>query len=248
MKITNCRFIAIAFAAFALYAVTSPAQDAPPKWSGSSGMGLTVNKGNSDNLMFNTHFDIGKDFSKSDSVKFGVSYTFGQDKTGGVKRTTTSALQAFGDYKHLFSERMYGNLRLDFFHDDVASVKYRVLVGPALGYFFIKNDKTKLSAEAGPSYVIEKVGNNETSYLALRISERLEHTINKSWRIWQSADFFPKVDDFDNYLIVAELGTEASLTERLSLRVVLQDRYNSEPAAGRKKNDLTLISGVSYKF
>jgi putative salt-induced outer membrane protein YdiY len=56
------------------------------------------------------------------------------------------------------------------------------------------------------------------------------------------------VEDFDNFLIVAELGTEATFNSRLSLRVVLQDRYNSEPAAGRKKNDLTLISGITYKF
>jgi len=29
---------------------------------------------------------------------------------------------------------------------------------------------------------------------------------------------------------------------------VFRDNYNSEPADGRKENDLQLISGIAYKF
>jgi len=32
------------------------------------------------------------------------------------------------------------------------------------------------------------------------------------------------------------------------LQVVLYDTYNSEPALGRKRNDVKLVSGISYKF
>ena len=34
-----------------------------------------------------------------------------------------------------------------------------------------------------------------------------------------------------------------AMTTKVSLRVVLQDKYNSEPGAGKDQNDLTLIAG-----
>lgn len=44
------------------------------------------------------------------------------------------------------------------------------------------------------------------------------------------------------------MGVEADLTKKMSLRVTLQDIYDNEPAAGRKRNDIRLVSGVAYKF
>jgi putative salt-induced outer membrane protein YdiY len=40
-------------------------------------------------------------------------------------------------------------------------------------------------------------------------------------------------------------GVEAAMSERLGLRVVLQDAYQSIPADGKERNDLTLVSGLS---
>jgi putative salt-induced outer membrane protein YdiY len=58
------------------------------------------------------------------------------------------------------------------------------------------------------------------------------------------------VDKFDNYIINAEIGVEADLTQdkKLSLRAYLQDTYNSIPAPGHKKNDAKLIAAIAYKF
>jgi hypothetical protein len=34
----------------------------------------------------------------------------------------------------------------------------------------------------------------------------------------------------------------------MSLQVCLDDTYNTEPASGFKRNDVKLVSGISYKF
>ena len=52
----------------------------------------------------------------------------------------------------------------------------------------------------------------------------------------------------EKYIITAEVGIETAITKKWSLRVVGQDIYDSEPAAGRKNNDLRLIAGTAYKF
>ena len=85
-------------------------------------------------------------------------------------------------------------------------------------------------------------------YMALRLAERFEHKLNDRARVWQSAEFLPQVDDFSNYVIVAEVGVEADLTEKLSLRSFIQDNYDNDPARGRKKNDVRLVTALAYKF
>ena len=58
----------------------------------------------------------------------------------------------------------------------------------------------------------------------------------------------PEASDFDNYLLTGEVGAEADINDRLSLRVVLQDRYDSTPAAGKERNDLSLIAGLGFSL
>ena len=47
---------------------------------------------------------------------------------------------------------------------------------------------------------------------------------------------------------LAEAGIETSINKHWSLRVVFQDMYASEPANGRKSNDIRLMAGTGYKF
>jgi len=59
----------------------------------------------------------------------------------------------------------------------------------------------------------------------------------------------PKVDDWSqNYLLNLEAGIDTPITTHWSLRVVFQDQYASQPANGRKCNDLRLLAGTAYKF
>lgn len=56
------------------------------------------------------------------------------------------------------------------------------------------------------------------------------------------------MDRFSQYLFNFELGVDSAITKQVSLRAVLQDNYNSQPARGRKGNDVRLITGIAYKF
>jgi len=58
----------------------------------------------------------------------------------------------------------------------------------------------------------------------------------------------PQVDKFQHFLINGEIGVEAAIAKNLSLQMYVDDAYDSEPAVDRKRNDVKLVSGVSYKF
>jgi putative salt-induced outer membrane protein YdiY len=139
---------------------------------------------------------------------------------------------------------------LDAQYDGIAGVDYRVKISPLAGYYLIKDDKTRLSVEAGPSLVLENLENRPAdSYWAVRFGERFEHKLTASTKIWQSMDYVPQIDRWtEKYLITAEAGIDTAITKHWSLRVVFQDMYDSEPAGGRKQNDIRLLAGTAYQF
>ena len=225
-------------------AQTAPAEEAKPKWETSASMGLSLTKGNSDTITGTANILSQRKWEHGE-LRLGADATYGEN--AGVK--SAEAYHAFGQYNWLFTDRAYGYIRLDGLHDDIADIQYRVTLGPGVGYYILKNDRTLLSSEAGPGVVFERQGAaDETAYFTLRVGERFEHKFNDKTRLWQSLELLPQVDNFDNYILNAELGLETRLTEKLSIRVFAQDTYDNEPAAGRKKNDIKLVTALAYAF
>lgn len=223
-----------------------------PVWEKSVSVGLTLTRGNSETLLATANILAAKRWEHNE-LSLGVDGAYGETKLPGATNSTKNAesLHGFIQYNRLFTERLYGFGRVDALHDAVADVEYRLTLSPGAGYYFIKNERTKLSAEVGPAFIYEKIGSaDEHGYFALRVAERFEQKISDRARIWQSAEILPQVDDFDNYLINAELGIEADLTKdkRLALRSFIQDSYDNVPAPGRKKNDLKWVTAIAYKF
>jgi putative salt-induced outer membrane protein YdiY len=212
-------------------------------WERSITVGATVTRGNSKTLLFNANVLALRKWNQNE-ISLGADGSYGE--SDDVKNM--EQLHGFGQYNRLFTDRFFAYGRVDALHDGVADVDYRLTIGPGVGYYFIKNEKTRLSAEAGPSLVVERQGKVDNQYMAARIAERFEQKLNDRARVWQSLEFLPQVDKLDNYIMNAEAGIEADFTKKLSLRTLIQDTYHNQPAAGRKANDIKLISGISYKF
>ena len=246
----------IVAAVAALTAVNSAqAQAAAPTpppdtgWKSSAAAGLTLTRGNSDTLLATLGAATGKKWDQNE-VSLGIDGSYGKSTIAGVNQTTAGSIHAFGQYNRLFNERLYGYLRLEGLHDAVADINYRITLSPGLGYYLIKEKKTSLSVEVGPGFVFEKLGGVNKSFVTLRVADKFSHELSDRARVWQYAEIMPQVDKFSNYIVNAEVGIEADLTadRKLSLRAVLMDTFNSQPAAGREKNDVKLITAIAYKF
>jgi hypothetical protein len=159
-------------------------------------------------------------------------------------------LQGFGQYNWLYSPRFYAGFRVAGAYDGIAELDYRITITPLAGYYVVKETNTTFAVEIGPSAVFEKhTGQSEDSYVGLRLSERLEHNLSKTAKVWEKVDYVPDVADWGGrYVITAEAGIDSAITKTWSLRLVMQDIYDSAPAAGRQSNDFRLIAGTAYKF
>ncbi len=219
--------------------VTNP----PPRWDVSVALGLTATRGNSDTVLVSLGARADKKWGVNE-LHLGTDGTYGEQND--VKNN--ESLRGFLQYNRLFTERWYGYARVEGLHDALADVEYRFTISPGVGYYLIKNAQTSLSVEGGPGVVFEKQGRDTHNYFTARIAEKFEHKFNDRVRIWESLEFLPELDNFNNYIVNAEAGVESALSKSWSLRLVLQDTYDNEPAPDRKKNDFKVIAALAWKL
>jgi putative salt-induced outer membrane protein len=244
--------------ALTLFSATANAQDAEagkdaesktkePKygWEGSLNFGLTVTTGNSNTTTGNTSIET-KLTEPKHILHLGASNTYGKNGS----EVTANKSNAFAEYNYLLTERISPYLKGAVDRDLIANLLWRFNVGPGLGYFFIKRPAATLIGELGVSYVREKFEKTEADdYYALRMAERGEWKISKTSKIWEKAEYLPDISDFTGkFIFNGEAGVEAMMTTKVSLRLVIQDTFNSKPATGRNKNDALYIAGFGYKF
>lgn len=214
-----------------------------PKWETSAGLGLSVTDGNADTLLFTVNATT---LRKWDKGEFAAGADAGYGENDGTQNV--GFVKGFGQYNYLLTDRWYLFGRAEGLHDSIADIKYRVPLSLGIGYYLIKNDKVTLSAEAGPGYVWEKIGDDSRDYATIRFGEKFTWKINDRARLWQSFEYQPKIDEWSQYFLTGEIGVEADITKKMALRVVAQDWYVSNPAPNRESNDLKLVAGVNYKF
>lgn len=210
--------------------------------------GLTLTDGNSETLAANASLVTEGQKEGLGSMIAGIEANYGKSTVDGVEETTVNNAKTYVNVKKTLGQRTFASLDGSLVFDDVALIDYRVTLGPGAGLYLVKNDKRTLTLEAGPSYVWEQVDGKRDNYLALRLSERYSCQISKTAKLAQSLEYTPEASDLDNYLLVGEIGVEAAMTARVSLRVVLQDKYDSTPAADKERNDLSLIAGLGFSM
>jgi putative salt-induced outer membrane protein YdiY len=230
-----------------------PAATAPvAPWNTSLAAGVNVSRGNTRTMLLNGK--VMSEFRKdSNEASLGVEGNYGEAEVTAADGTTETQgnvenARGYADYRRLLNAHTYGYLNSEIRNDNIAGIDYRFIVGPGIGQYLIRGDAQNLSVEAGVAYISEKVAGIEDDKMALRLAQKYDRKIGSSAKVWESAECLPTIDDFDDYLFTAEVGVEAAMNARVSLRLVLQDKYDSTPGAGLKRNDLVVIGGLTVKL
>ncbi|MDD5678425.1 MAG: DUF481 domain-containing protein [Kiritimatiellae bacterium] len=247
--------VAMVIGLMANSAAAQAAADKPKKecWETGLNAGLNLTRGNSKTLMLNGGL-ISEYKKNANEFRLAIQGAYGESAltpSGGsnsTEQTTVQNAKGTADYKRLFTERDYGYANGELVHDHIAGIDYRLIIGPGLGRYFLKNDRQSLNAEAGAAYVRQQLSGDVNDTVNLRLAQRFGIKLLASSKLWESVEYLPAFDDFGNYFINFEIGAEAAMTERVNLRVVFQDQYNSRPASDKETNDLQLAAGIGYKL
>ena len=234
--------IIVAVSALAVAAWSEP-EKKPAVWERELSVGLNISRGNTEQDDGEAALRIKREDGIS-KLDMSAEASYGETDTETTKERAKAAVQ----YDQQFGPRPYGSMRVSIEHDAVADLDYRLIVGPAVGYYLVKKEDEQLSAEGGPSYVREVVESDLNDYFALRLAERFEQKWGQDAKLWQVAEYLPDLQANGKYLMRVELGLEAKVKGGFHLRTMLETKHDSRPAEDKKKDDTTLKTAIVYKF
>ncbi len=217
-------------------------------------LGMSLTSGNSESLVVNGAWDA-EVTDKRGATRFRLQGNYGRTEVDDedVISAKDVKFSINGDHTFSKSERLYTSTLFSVEYDKVAGVDFRLMVSQGLGVYIIKTDSTTLGFDVGPTYIRDDLDDHTEEHRAsLRSGVRFEHKFSETAKIWQSVEYLADFEALEkDYLLNAEVGAEAALVSALSVRVVLQDKYNDNPPGPpgeRKHNDIILTTALVWKF
>ena len=244
---TKKEMIALSAAEIAAGTIVTINPPLPKIWGVDISAGYSLNSGNSRNEDVSVQITVRRLIEDLCRLTAQGEYFRGtaEDKDTGEDETVTDrgagSLQA--DLFLIEDGYLYG--RTEASYDKMKDLDRRIDNGLGLGYMVFRTDDASVDLEAGASYIDSKYDDGTKDHgLFLRLAENGKLKINERLALVESVEYKPKVKDFDNYLINAEAGVRVSLGSNLYFKVSVIDRYDNNPAAGKKRNDVSVIGSL----
>jgi hypothetical protein len=159
-------------------------------------------------------------------------------------------------YDHNIGARMFVTVFDDYEKDKFQNLNFRGVFGGGIGFHAIKTPRTQLDLLAGADFNHEaySVPISPPSLATSRNSGEIYwgddfgFKINKSSMFTQSFRMFNDLTNTGHYRVNFDIGTVTKIGKWLSWQLTASDRYLTDPAPGKKTNDLLISSGVRFTF
>jgi putative salt-induced outer membrane protein YdiY len=230
-----------------LSATAAIAQEPPPPkhWTTSASAGLTVTSGNRDTSTVNAGYGITYD-PKTTNI-FKSDGLFIRGTTGSEVTTNRLGLNARLEHRvdgfFLFVQNQY-------LRDRFKQIDYLVAPTAGIGVTPVKTDETELTLTLGAGGAMEKNLDLPLKKSgAITAGESFTHALSDSVSIGQSISSLWTVDDFGDALYTVGANLATSITARTQLKIEWLDTYKRKPpAATIKKNDLSMLLAIVFKY
>jgi putative salt-induced outer membrane protein YdiY len=220
----------------------------PPKkiWSGGAEAGLNGQSGNTD--VFNLRLGWNAQ-RKTDDNLFTSDFVYGFAKQNGIETQNQALFNARDEI--LFA----GSPWSLFFSTNIEYDKFRnydFLVGvyTGLGYLVLDNGSTFFKLRAGAGAVRRFGGPDESWIPEAVLGYDFNHKFNDRQSFVHSLDYYPRIDKWSEYRIRARAAYEIVVDPASGtvFRIGAQDRFDSNPGPGKKRNDITYFASLMFKF
>jgi len=217
---------------------------AKPVWSGGGNFGLALARGNSETTNLALGFDVERRAEK-DAWIVNAASIYSTD--AHLNRTTANAFQGLIRYDRNVTKRLFAYAVFSGGYDQLQNLDYRVMPGGGLGFQAIATEKTTLDLLGGFGYTRESYSTGLKRNLAtLTIGDELSFKLSNRTTIVQNVYYLPSLNDTSNYRITGNLGISTKLNNWMTANLLFNDRYNSQPVLGNKKNDVLFTTGLGF--
>lgn len=237
----------VTFTAFSCTAFAQTASKPDGLWRGAMGAGMSAASGNTDSLNFNLSADAVRE-TKYDKLNGHLQALYGTRKVGDATERTSELVRAGGAYNRDTNERFFGFGLLDFERNGLIDLDLRSVVAAGIGYHFIRSDRLTFDISSGPAYNREQYETLTRDALEWLFAEESTHTLSPAVSFRQRLAYYPSLRESGEYRLVFDAGFVFKITDRWNATMTLNDRYQSNPLPGVKKNDMLIVTGFQYAF
>jgi putative salt-induced outer membrane protein YdiY len=211
--------------------------------SGRLNLGLTANRGNTDNDQL---------FYDAEAVARSLKNRFTIGATGETKNEegeeTARKNRGYFKYDHFLTEKWYAYANTDVQEDKFKDLNLRTTLGGGAGYQFFDTGQRSLSLEGGLTYVNEDYDlADDDSYAAGRWAVRyMQFLLNDKAQFFHDHEGIVSVEDPDDMIFRAQTGLRFPLVENLSATLQYNVDWQNNPPEGFDSTDSAYIVSVGY--
>ena len=134
-------------------------------------------------------------------------------------------------------------------YDEIRKIAVRYELGPGTGYHLIQRTNFMLNTEVGANYQEQRFSNDDATHLFYyRLAEMANWPLSAKLTMDEKLEFFPRVEDVEEYRFRFESNVRLWLRANLSLNLTVIDLYDTQPAPNVTRNDLQVRSSLGVKF
>jgi hypothetical protein len=219
-------------------------------WHGEIALNAMLQRGNTHREEIGFEFELEKKWEKH-QLFFGGEYFYGRERNDqGSTSTTDNYGEGFIRYRRIITEKFYAGARGHVWHDSLADLNLRYMVGPGIGYQWFDNPKLTFYTEAGVAYNDENYDPGGTEeYWGPYLAYGFEWTPVKPLKLFSELEYLPSFSNFtDDYLLDVNGGIHTKIWKGLFAQFRVEYLYDSHPAPGADHWDLRFILGPGWEF
>lgn len=248
-----------------LWGACAPARadEATPdgKWRGNASLSASYAAGNTRSSSVALSADAARHTENSKISLYAQALGSRAETTAnGSSTTSTTANQWKGGarYDRDVTDTTFGFVALDLLHDRIQSLSLRSVASLGAGYHLVHTSDTRWDLLGGLTYRDDRyndpgvvVGNALRSRFntgQLLLGEDSSSTLTSTTTFTQRLVVTPNLNRDRGALATFDASLMVAINASLSLKVTVQDRYNSLSQPPIKKNDFLLLTGLNVKF
>ena len=227
-------------------AVINPPQLPPFKISGQVNLGLSKERGNTDED--NYHLDAESIF-RWPNDRITVAFDGALEKNNS--KTTEKEAELLGDYDHFLNKNLYLTTGPLFEHDKFADLDLRTTVMAGAGYQVFENDRTNFTINGGPGYVWEKFDDSEDDDYPVAVWRlRFDHYLFEAWKLqaFHIHRLSKSLDEPSDYIFDSKSGLRIPIFGPLQVTLQFNFDRDNAPSDDAKKNDYEYLLTVGYRW
>lgn len=229
-------------------------------WHGSVNVAYQAQRGNTFENSVSVIANLNRRWEKDRlAIDFGYFYSE-EGKSSSDKSKTTDRIEAEVKHDHFWREKVYSYEDLRYDRDMLQQLTGRYRLGLGGGYQWLDNrvfestGKWNFNQEVGVNWIKEEYRGpsdaKKEGFAALRYAHHLGYLPKwtEGLELFHNFEYIPEVDDWEKYLIKADVGFTTKIIKNIDLLAKIEWDYNSKPGDDRKKSDYRYIVGLGYKW